>query len=132
MRNGEGVTLEAVHALCEQMKLAGVAERLPWLMHWLKGIVCYRAEDFASASPHYAKAFQLAKYSAGDLQYLLVNQYLEVMAKTKQWRQFKQGARWAGYLDIPVRWLRDNEPTEQNIRNSYGILGLEKIQYARL
>ncbi|MGV8917305.1 MAG: hypothetical protein ACOH2R_05855 [Pseudomonas sp.] len=132
MRNGEGVTLEAVDALCEQMKLAGVAERLPWLMHWLKGIVCYRAEDFASASPHYTKAFQLAKYSAGDLQYLLVNQYLEVMAKTKQWRQFKQGARWASYLDIPVRWLRDKEPTEQNIRNSYGILGLEKMQYARL
>ncbi len=132
MRNGSGVTLSAVETLHAEMKSAGVAERLPWLVHWLKGNVCYRKEDYDSASSHYATAFQLAKYSAGDLQYSLVNQYLEVMTKTKQWRRFKQGVRWANYLDIPVRWLRDKEPTEENIRNSYGILGLEKIHYFQM
>jgi len=132
MRNGSGVTLSGVETLYAEMKLAGVAERLPWLVHWLKGIVCYRKEDYDSASCHYATAFQLAKYSAGNLQYALVNQYLEVMAKTKQWRRFKQGVRWANYLDIPVRWLREEEPTEENIRNAYSILGLEKVHYLQM
>ncbi|MBN6715568.1 hypothetical protein JSY17_16355 [Pseudomonas capsici] len=132
LRNGSDVTLEAVEALHEEMTLAGVAERLPWLMHWLKGIVCYRKEDYGSASSHYIEAFQLAKYSAGELQYSLANQYLEVMAKTNQWRRFKQGVRWANYLDIPVRWLRDKEPTEENIQNAYGILGIEAVRYARM
>ncbi|MDX9681868.1 hypothetical protein QMK56_10200 [Pseudomonas protegens] len=132
LRNDPGVTLAAVETLHAEMTLAGVAERLPWLMHWLKGIVCYRQEDYSSASCHYIKAFQLAKYSAGDLQYPLANQYLEVMAKTKQWRRFKQGVRWANYLDISVRWLRDKEPTDENIRSAYGILGLEALHYARM
>lgn len=132
MRDGKGLSLEAVETLHEQMKVAGVAERLPWLAHWLKGVVCYRKKDYGSASSHYTEAFQLAKYSAGDLQYPLVNQYLEVMAKTRQWKRFKQGARWANYLDIPVRWLRDKDPTEDNIRNAYGILGLEAVHYDHL
>lgn len=121
MRNGSGAILAAVESLNAEMNLAGVSERLPWLVLWLKGIVCYRKEGYGPASIHYTKAFQLAKYSAGDLQYPLVNQYLEVVAKTKQWRLFKQGVRWANYLDIPVRWLRDKEPTDENIRNAYGI-----------
>nr|WP_314486852.1 hypothetical protein [uncultured Pseudomonas sp.] len=132
MRNGSGVTLHEVDKLSEDMTAAGVAVRLPWLVHWLRGIVFYRSGDFATASIHYTEAFKLAKYSAGELQYLLVNQYLEVMAKTKQWLPFKQGALWASYLDISVRWLRDKEPTDENIRCAFGFLGLQQGRYASL
>lgn len=118
--------------LCEDMSTSGVAERLPWLKHWSRGVVFYRAGNYEAASVHYSQAFQHAKYSAGDQQYLLVNQYLEVTAKTKRWLPFKQGAQWACFLGISVRWLRDKEPTDENIRNTFDILGLAKIQYTKL
>jgi hypothetical protein len=74
----------------------------------------------------------MAKYSAGNLQYQLVNQYLEVMAKNSRWLEFKQGALWASYLDLPVRWLRDREPTDANIRSAFNVLGLSQVRYTQL
>ncbi|MBA1245823.1 hypothetical protein [Pseudomonas japonica] len=125
-------TLADVDRLSERMHKANVAERLPWMLHWIRGVVLYRAADYKGAAPHYVKAFKDARYSAGSKQYLLVNQYLEVMAKTRKWLAFKQGAQWACYLGLPVRWLRDKEPTDENIRNAYGILGLAKVHYVDL
>lgn len=132
MRNLQDLTLEDVNSYHEEMSCASVAGRLPWLVEWLKGIVFYRSADYAASSVHYTQAFKLAKYSAGDLQYLLVNQYLEVMAKTNRWLDFKQGALWASYLDLPVRWLRDRGPTDANIRKAFIVLGLSQMQYTHL
>ena len=63
----------------------------------------------------FEQAFEQAKYRAGKAQYKLVNQYLEVCAKNDQKRRFKKGVEWARYLGIPIRWLRDKEPTEENL-----------------
>ncbi|NVZ99265.1 hypothetical protein [Pseudomonas gingeri] len=132
LKNKPSATVQEVDQLALQMKDNGLSERLPWLLHWLRGVIAYRAEDYTTAAPHYREAFLHAKYSAGETQYILVNQYLEVMAKTRQWLAFKQGAQWACYLGLSVRWLRDKEPTDENLRNTYGILGLSKVHYARL
>lgn len=132
MRNLQDLTLEDVNSFNEEMIRASIAGRLPWLVEWLRGIVFYRSADYAASSIHYTQAFKLAKYSAGDLQYPLMNQYLEVMAKTNRWLEFKQGALWASYLDLPVRWLRDKEPTDENIRNAFKVLGLSQMQYTQL
>lgn len=132
LKSKPSATLEEVEALGNEMSTSGVAERLPWLLHWLRGVIAYKAEDYTTASTHYKEAFLHAKYSAGDRQYLLVNQYLEVMAKTRQWLPFKQGAQWACYLGISVRWLRDEEPTDKNLRKAYCFLGLLNARYAQL
>lgn len=132
MRNLQNLTLEDVNSFHEELSCASIAGRLPWLVEWLKGIVFYRSADYAASSIYYTQAFKLAKYSAGDLQYPLVNQYLEVMAKTNRWLDFKQGALWASYLDLPVRWLRDREPTDANIRKAFNVLGLSQMQYTRM
>lgn len=125
-------TLNDVNRFCDRADFAEVAERLPWIAHWLRGVVCYRTGDYKAASTHYVRAFEHAKYSAGELQYLLVNQYLEVMAKNKRWLPFKQGVQWACFLGISIRYLRDKEPTEENMRDAFGILGLTQIQYTSL
>ncbi|HGE1972739.1 TPA: hypothetical protein ACGKFT_005527 [Pseudomonas aeruginosa] len=65
--------------------------------------------------PHFQAAFENAKYRAGKNQYKLVNQYVEVAAKNDDRRGFKKGIEWAQYLDIKVRWLRDDEPTEEKL-----------------
>lgn len=125
-------TLNDVNRFCDRADHAEVAAHLPWIAHWLRGVVCYRTGDYEAASTHYVCAFEHAKYSAGEMQYLLVNQYLEVMAKNKRWRPFKQGAQWACFLGISIRYLRDKEPTEENMRNAFGILGLTQMQYTSL
>lgn len=125
-------TLNDVSRFCDRPDSAEVAERLPWIAHWLRGVACYRTGDYEAASTHYVRAFEHAKYSAGEMQYLLVNQYLEVMAKNKRWLPFKQGAQWACFLGISIRYLRDKEPTEENMRNAFGILGLTQMQYTSL
>ncbi len=66
------------------MKNAGVAERVPWVLHWLRAVVYYNSDHFNEAAEHYVAAFQFGRYSAGDHQYLLMNQYLEAMAKTNR------------------------------------------------
>ncbi|MEC9483106.1 MAG: hypothetical protein UMU75_07225, partial [Halomonas sp.] len=119
----------AIDAFEADMSQAEVADRLTWLLHWLRGVACYRAEDYASAATHYQRAFDAAKYTAGEYQYLLVNQYIEVMAKTRQWRQFKKGVLWACYLGVSVRWLREDKPTTDNLKRVYELMGMKQMNY---
>ena len=71
----------------------------------------------------------MAKYTAGEYQYLLVNQYIEVMAKTRQWRPFKKGVLWACYLGVSVRWLREDKPTTDNLKRVYELMGMKQMNY---
>ncbi|MCK0713587.1 hypothetical protein ACFO0U_05930 [Chromohalobacter sarecensis] len=129
MRKDPELRPATIDALEEDLNRAEVAERLTWLLHWLRGVVCYRAEDYASAATHYQQAFDAAKYTAGEYQYLLVNQYIEVMAKTRQWRPFKKGVLWACYLGVSVRWLREDKPTADNLKGVYELMGMKQINY---
>lgn len=90
-------------------------DQLSWLASWIDATIAYRSEDYSAAMDLFEQAFEQAKYRAGKAQYKLVNQYLEVCAKNDQKRRFKKGVEWARYLGIPIRWLRDREPTEENL-----------------
>lgn len=95
---------------------------LPWMVPWLRAVVRYRREDFQSAFLHAEQAFEQAKYSAGGKQYALVNLYIELAAKMDRWQSFKKGVEWANFLGIPVRWLRDDEPTEDRLRGVFELM----------
>ena len=97
---------------------------LTWLERWIRAVYYYRRGDYQVAFAYIDTAFHTAKYRAGKAHYELVNFYLELAAKTSRWKDFKKGVAWSSYLDIPVRWLRDKEPTESNLRSAFEILKL--------
>lgn len=132
MRRCGTTTQSAIDELEVRMKNAGVAERVPWVLHWLRAVVHYNSDHFNEAAEHYVAAFQFGRYSAGDHQYLLMNQYLEAMAKTNRWLQFKQGVFWANYLGLKVRHLRDRELKEENIRFAFTMLGMQNAKYYQM
>lgn len=104
--------------------------RLAWMVPWLRGVVRYRQEKYRAAFPYFEQAFVRAKYSAGRNQYKLVNQYIELAAKVDRWGSFKKGVEWANYLRLSVRWLRDDEPTEEKLRFVFEMM--KRAQYAQL
>lgn len=106
-----------------QLKNYDLEQSLCWMEPWLRAVYYYRKNDFKSAFTYYQTAFDNAKYRAGRYQYDLVNQYVEVAAKNASRRSFKKGIDWAQYLDIKVRWLRDDEPTEEKLDFVYYIMG---------
>lgn len=97
------------------------------MVPWLRGVYHYRKDEFAVAMPHFQAAFENAKYRAGKNQYKLVNQYVEVAAKNGDRRAFKKGIEWAQYLGIKVRWLCDDELTEEKLDYVYYIM--QKARY---
>ncbi|MCK9987526.1 MAG: hypothetical protein AzoDbin1_03998 [Azoarcus sp.] len=107
-----------------------LAARLAWMVPWLRAVVRYRREEYEEAFPYFERAFQRAKYSAGQNQYKLVNQYIELAAKVDRWGSFKKGIEWANYLGQPVRWLRDKPPTEENLLFVFEVM--KRAQYAQL
>jgi hypothetical protein len=58
-----------------------------------------------------------------------VNQYVEVAAKNDDRRRFKKGLEWAKYLGIRVRWLRDDEPTEEKLDYAYFMLKIARYDH---
>lgn len=113
--------IDAYEANLQQSKLDIC---LPWMIPWLRAVVRYRQEDYQSAFRHATHAFEQAKYSAGEKQYELVNLYIELAAKMDSWRSFKKGVEWANFLGIPVRWIRDDEPTEDRLRGVFELMKL--------
>lgn len=107
-----------------------LAARLAWMVPWLRAVVRYRREAYEEAFPYFERAFQRAKYSAGQNQYKLVNQYIELAAKVDRWGSFKKGVEWANYLRLSVRWLRDKPPTEENLLFVFEVM--KRAQYAQL
>lgn len=94
-------------------------EGLGWITEWARATNLYRKEQYSEAAPHFKRAFELGKYSAGESQYKLVNQYIEICAKVQNWEEFKKGVAWAKYLGLSTRWLRDREETEENLKFAY-------------
>mgnify|MGYP003575943853 CR=1 FL=1 len=115
LRKEPGTTLQDIDNFEQHLRDAGLQETLCWLPPWLRGVFYYRKEDFATAFQHYEAAFDLAKYRAGNMQYKLVNQFIELAAKNDKAVAFKKGVDWAAYIGVELRWLRDKEPTQENL-----------------
>lgn len=105
----------------------GLTHCLPWMEPWLRACIRYRCQDYESAFGYMELAFEQAKYCAGNRQYELVNQFIELAAKTDRWKCFKKGVDWAHYLGLSVRWLRDREPTVENLRGTFEMM--KTMQY---
>lgn len=116
-----------IDAYAAQVAAYGLDEQLCWMVPWLRGVYHYRKEEFEAAMPHFQAAFENAKYRAGKNQYKLVNQYVEVAAKNDDRRGFKKGIEWAQYLDIKIRWLRNDEPTAEKLDYVYYMM--QKARY---
>ena len=114
----------------QALKTSDVERVLPWMVPWLRAVLFYRREEFESAYPWFQLAFEQAKYCAGSHQYKLVNQYVEVCAKTDRWKDFKKGIDWAQYLNIEIRWLRQDEPTDERL--DYVFWMLKRANYPHL
>lgn len=112
------------------MKESGTEPLLPWMLPWIQGAYHYRREEYDLAFHFLKDAFNSAKYCAGHHQYQLVNQFVEVSAKNDKRLEFKKGIRWAQYLGIEIRWLRKEEPTEENLDSVFAIM--KKTVYASL
>ncbi|MAC21817.1 hypothetical protein FE848_05090 [Marinobacter sp. 1-3A] len=106
----------------QELSLANLEEQLAWLGPWLRAICLYRAERFADAFEHSEKAYTLGKYRAGRHQYRLVNQYMELCAKTNRRLRFKQALDWANYAGIEVRWIRSEEQSRDQIDFAFEVL----------
>ncbi|MCE9662974.1 hypothetical protein LY622_05930 [Halomonas sp. M5N1S17] len=132
MLNDSASINDSLTIICDEIRLHQIDKHAPWLIPWLQGASCYWSGHYGDAFHYYQEAYTLAKYSAGNYQYRLLNQYLEVAAKTGRWRDFKKAANWASYLNFPIRWLREDEPNDENLRSVYNLLGNPKLKYARL
>lgn len=120
---------DQIDEYASQVMAYGLSEQLCWMVPWLRGVYHYRKEEFGAAMPHFQAAFENAKYRAGKNQYKLVNQYVEVAAKNDDRRGFKKGIEWAQYLGIKVRWLRDDEPTEEKLDYVYYMLRIARYDH---
>lgn len=115
LKNQSETTLEQINEFEVCLANNNLQETLCWLPPWLRGVYHYRLKDFAAAFPHYEDAFERAKYRAGENQYKLVNQFVELAAKNDKAVPFKKGVDWAAYIGLKIRWLRDKEPTQENL-----------------
>lgn len=137
-RLGEGFELkqnpecsdEDIDRYLQELQQDGLTSHLNWMERWLRAVVRYRNGDYESAFYHMEYAFEQAKYRAGRNQYLLVNQCIELAAKTDRWKSFKKGVEWAQYLGISIRWLRDQEATEEALQFVFAMM--KKGTYAQL
>jgi hypothetical protein len=120
---GEGLELwkksdlreEQIDAYEERLKSRSSDQLIPWITHWLRFLVSYRRGDDAAAWRHIALAYEHAKYRAGSNQYKIVNHYIEMAAKAQDRVAFRKGVNWARYLGISVRWIRDNDASQENL-----------------
>lgn len=127
LKSSPATQLNQIDDYAAQVSSFGLDEQLCWMVPWLRGVYHYRKEEFEAAMPHFQTAFENAKYRAGKNQYKLVNQYVEVAAKNDDRRGFKKGIDWAQYLGIEVRWLRNDEPTEEKLDFVYYVM--QKARY---
>lgn len=129
LKRDSGTQWAQIDEYAAQVKTYGLEEHLCWMEPWLRALYHYRKEDFKAAMSYYQVAFDNAKYRAGKDQYKLVNQYVEVAAKNDKRQCFKKGIEWAQYLGIKVRWLRDDEPTEEKLDFVYGMLRMARYDH---
>lgn len=129
LKDDVATRLDQIDDYAFQVAAYGLDEQLCWMVPWLRGVYHYRKEEFEAAMPHFQAAFEHAKYRAGKNQYKLVNHYIEVAAKNGDRRGFKKGIEWAQYLGLKVRWLRDDEPTEEKLDYVYYMLKIARYDH---
>lgn len=129
LKRDAGTQWDQIDEYAEQVKTYGLDEHLCWMEPWLRAVYHYRKDNFKTAMGYYQIAFDHAKYRAGKNQYDLVNQYVEVAAKNEKRQCFKKGIEWAQYLGLKVRWLRDDEPTEEKLDFVYGMLKMARYNH---
>ncbi|MNP44629.1 hypothetical protein D3C76_1385010 [compost metagenome] len=129
LKNDAATRSDQIDEYASQVAAYGLDEQLCWMVPWLRGVYHYRKEEFEAAMPHFQAAFENAKYRAGKNQYKLVNQYVELTAKNGDRRGFKKGIEWAQYLNIKIRWLRDDEPTEAKLDYVYYMLTIARYDH---
>lgn len=129
MKQAPDAQWEQIDEYAQNLKLHGLEDHLCWMEPWLRAVYLYRAGEFKSAMDYYQTAFDNAKYRAGKSQYALVNQYVEVAAKNDKWQCFKKGVEWARYLGIQIRWLRDDEPTKDNLLSVFEIFKMASYDH---
>lgn len=122
LKKCNSTTHVSIDAYETELKEKGLMASLEWMVHWNRAVLYYKNKQDQEAFMFIQKAFELAQYSAGKNQYLIVNQYIELAAKNNSWKVFKKGVSWADYLGISVRWLRDKEPTEDNLRATFELM----------
>lgn len=97
-------------------------KRLKWIVPWLRAVIRYRAEDYEGAMCFAECAFIHAKYCAGGKQYDVINLYVELAAKNNDMKGFKKGIEWARFVGLKIRWLRDKEPSDENMHYVFEVL----------
>lgn len=97
----------------------GYDEELRWLVEWLLATRCSRRDEHNTAYQHYKRAFELSKHRIGKESYLLVNEFAAACAKNNKWRDFKKLVSWANHNDVPVRWHRGFDDSEEAIRMAF-------------
>ncbi|ERS82107.1 hypothetical protein Q667_06110 [Marinobacter sp. C1S70] len=130
IKNNPATNTSDSEELKQDLHSHDLEDQLSWLASWIDAAIAYRSEDYSAAMDLFEQAFEQAKYRAGRAQYKLVNQYLEACAKNNQKRRFKKGVEWARYLGISIRWLRDKEPTEENL--DFVFMMLSRATYPQL
>jgi hypothetical protein len=133
---GEGMALWKASNLSEKqvdlyeqrLKTWGADRHLPWMVHWLRFVICYRREDDALAWHHISIAYEQARYRAGSNQYKIVNHYIEMAAKMQAKVAFRRGVNWARYIGISVRWLREEDLTTENIASAMAMLRIVRYR----
>ena len=109
------------------LQAKGVAPILPWMVPWLRFLTSYRNEDDARAWAWISQAYEEARYRAGSNQYKVVNHYVELAAKVQDRVAFRRGVNWARYVGVQVRWLRDRDPTPENLE--FAMEALRRCRY---
>jgi hypothetical protein len=122
LRKNSDLSIDKIEEYAARLDDCGLSHVLPWMVPWQKATYHYRAERYEDAYPFIQDAFEKAQYCAGRNQYLLLNKYIELAAKNNKWRDFKRGIEWATYLGFEVRWLRQDEPTDENLQFVYEVM----------
>jgi hypothetical protein len=130
LKNNQNASLEEIARYEDALKKSKLEPLLPWMPTWIKGAYHYRRQEYQLAFPFFKEAFNSAKYCAGNNQYKLVNQFVEVAAKNNKRLEFNKGIRWAQYLGIEIRWLRKDEPTVEKLNFVFAIM--KKASYHSL
>lgn len=122
LRKVPDINVENIKQYTKRVNEANLESYLGWVVNWVWATYYYRREEDLLALPYYSKSFEEAKYSGGQNQYLLVNQFVESCAKNNKWRDFKKGIAWANYLGIEVRWYRGIDESDERLKITYELL----------
>lgn len=122
-RDTSAADVEAFEVFLSKHRLTDV---LSWMPAWLRFQRAYRREDYPAAWESISQAYEFAKYRAGRTQYEIVNQYVEMAAKCGTPQEFRQGIKWARYIGLEIRWIRNKPLTDENLAFAKTILTAAK------